>query len=363
MKNILQFIMALACAAVFSACAEEETLITAPVAAVQNAGTWVDVRDGHEYGVVRVGNQEWMTENLAYYLPTGTAGGSFTWNEKEGDYALEDVTFDPDTVQIVLTDDDFRDVYTAVADDPAHDWLAESNVSVATLHSFLDNYLALYGQEAFTNVMTYYPNFHEVLTAALDERRNELRDGQLAELEAKCLQIVTTHRNKVEAANGGYSRQYGYLYSLDGARAAVPEEGGWRLPTDEDWMQLEASLGMTPDEQHTLNAWRGAGAGDVLRDVLSTTYAGCNAYLRTNERQYIRKDQCAYYWTDFETTTSEEQEVQGDSGESSVETFVYRLGIVRQMAIYSNAIWRGTTRTDNLYRATTYSVRLVRDAR
>lgn len=363
MKHFFTIITALAAAVSFCGCESEDLLITAPASSVEKAGTWVDQRDGHEYGVVRVGNQEWLTENLAYYLPTGTAGGCFTWGEAENDYKFEDVSFDPDTVQIVITDDDYREVYASVVNDPAHDWLVEDNVPNSTLNSFLDNYFSLYGQEAFTTTMAYFPKFHAALTAALDARRDALRGEQLAALEEKCRKIALSHRDKAEASNGGYSQRYGYLYSLDGARAAVPAEGGWRLPTDADWMQLEASLGMTADDQQTLNAWRGAGAGDLLKDAFATTYAGCNAYLRTNERQYIRQGQCAYYWTDYETTTSEEQEVSGDDGETSVETFIYRVGIVRQLAIYSNAIWRGTTRTDNLNRNVTYSVRLVRDAR
>lgn len=346
-------------------CSEDDLLITAPVASVEKAGTWVDQRDGHEYGVVRIGQQEWITENLAYYLPTGTAGGCFTWDEKEGDYKLEDVTFDPDTVQIVITDVDYADVYASVVNDGRHDWLVEDNVTNATLEGFLTNYFSLYGQEAFTTTMAYFPHFHEALVAALDERRNALRGEQLAALEEKCRAIAIVHRDKAEASNGGYARRYGYLYSLDGARAAVPEEGGWRLPTDDDWMALEASLGLTPADQQALNAWRGAGAGTLLLPGgaagFNALFGGCNAYQRTNERQYIRQGQCAYFWADYETTTSEEQEVSGDNGETSVETFIYRIGMLRQLAVYSDAIWRGTTRVDNIHRTMNYSVRLVRD--
>lgn len=350
-----------------ASCAADEDIITAPRLQPQQVQPWTDLRDGHQYGVMRIGQQEWLTENLAYALPTGTAGGCFTWGEKEGDYKLEDVSFQPDTVRVVLTDSLYRLAYEACVADPAHDWAAEDNVSPATLRSYLDNYLALYGQEAFTDVMAYYPRFHAALLAALDHWRAEGRQQVLDAMQARCDSIVRNHRNRAEAEGGGYARQYGLLYSLDGARAAVPKEGGWRLPSDADWKQLEAALGLSAAEQERINAWRGAGAADLLKEEGSTGFnarmAGCNAYLRNNEAQYIRLGQCAYWWADDEFTSSEEQEVIGDDGKATVETLIFREGIVRQIAIYSNAIWRGTTRTDNVYRTTNYSVRLVRDVK
>lgn len=348
-----------------TSCSQDDELLTSPRVQVSSAGTWTDVRDGHSYGVVRIGQQEWLTENLAYYLPTGTVGGSFSWGERENDYKLEDITFLPDTVQITLTRDDYAEVYEATVADPAHDWEAEDKVSQERLRNFLETYFDVYGEEAFTSTMAYYPHFHAALVAGLEARRDGLRAGVLAEMEARCRAIVENHLRKAEASNGGYSQRYGYLYSLDGARAAVPSTGGWRLPTEADWQQLEGALGMTTEEINQMNAWRGAGAGTMLLPGgaagFGALFGGCNAYLHTNEQQYIRKDQCAYFWTDAETTTEEEQEVESDDGQTSVETFIYRIGTIRQLASYSNAIWRGTTRTDNKYRAVTYSVRLVRD--
>ena len=58
-----------------------------------------------------------------------------------------------------------------------------------------------------------------------------------------------------------YFEQYGYLYSLSGALAAVPE--GWRLPTDEDWKKLEMALGLSSKETEALD-WRGAFAGELM---------------------------------------------------------------------------------------------------
>lgn len=63
------------------------------------------------------------------------------------------------------------------------------------------------------------------------------------------------------STNGSYTpdsqrnlARYGRLYTLEGAKAACPE--GWRIPTDNDWQQLEQALGMPAFDAAT-NGWRG----------------------------------------------------------------------------------------------------------
>ena len=48
-----------------TACQDDEE--TMPVVKPAESGTFVDERDGTEYGWVRIGNREWMTSNIPVY--------------------------------------------------------------------------------------------------------------------------------------------------------------------------------------------------------------------------------------------------------------------------------------------------------
>lgn len=62
--------------------------------------------------------------------------------------------------------------------------------------------------------------------------------------------------------------KHGRLYNMAGARQACPE--GWRLPTDEDWQQLEKAVGMSAGEA-VRRDWRGHVALSLLTTADSET--------------------------------------------------------------------------------------------
>lgn len=72
-------------------------------------------------------------------------------------------------------------------------------------------------------------------------------------------QLTTEERVEQEAKN---VQRYGYLYDYEAAESAVPE--GWRIPTDEDWQDLERIMGVAENEL-AASAWRGKYAGEILQ--------------------------------------------------------------------------------------------------
>jgi len=64
-------------------CNKDDVDVTTPS---WNYSTFTDIRDGKTYKSIKIGNQEWMAENLAFETVNGSwnAGGSETYGEKYG---------------------------------------------------------------------------------------------------------------------------------------------------------------------------------------------------------------------------------------------------------------------------------------
>lgn len=363
MKRLHYYIMTLCfvSATAFVACDKDDAPSADAIDSSQfkQVENFTDPRDGKVYRCIQVGNQIWMAENLAYYPPLGSADGCYTWKE-------ETYVGGP----IALTDDEWYQAALALATEMP-DWGA-----YMALGNYWDGNRTNMENTVFPMMAQYGMPVSDAYLTRLAEKEEEL---EIEKGEAQNPILAPKHTAEAEATNGNYSKTYGYLYTLDAARKAVPE--GWRLPSDQDWMKLEAALGMAPSEIERNNAWRGINAGTYLKEgglsMFEAKLGGCNGYVpATNSMNYINLNKGGYFWTSEETTIDDNGMTdstdtptgneggttdESDKGEEEEESTAIKEGVVRFVTIYSSQIWRGTTRLNNGYRETTYSVRCVKD--
>lgn len=307
----------------------ETNEISGPVydpADIQQVDSFLDVRDQQKYGCVRIGDRIWMTRNLAYYLPNGSYDDCCTWGEKK--LEIEDVK---------LSGEAWCECALTLLDDPAYDWVAEG-VDVEDVRKRA-GWVAdgLPASIQLARFQEYYPTFYEVFSVRLNE-------ATLAVVPEYAL----PHMQEAEQRNGGYSSEYGFLYSYDAAARAVPE--GWRVPTDEDWNALERTLGMSEQEIKKMDVWRGNGQGNLLiynsGIGFQAKLGGGNVFDQSKSPVYIRKGENAYFWTSTRKT-------ENDS---------IKVAVIRSVALFSDQVLRTTTRLENGYRSMMFSVRCVKDA-
>ena len=309
------------------ACDSEETGYNFDASLVKPAADFTDSRDGKVYSCIQIGEQVWMTENLSYLLPKGTLDGCFSWDGETFD--MSDVSY---------SEDDWVELMETTLNDPAYDWAAMGvQVSLVNFYVSMVKRGMMYASGATSLLETNAPAFYEVVKDGLEE----LKEPAIAQMALENFQ-------ETEAKNGNYSKTYGLLYSYEAAQKAVPE--GWRLPTDDDWKKLEETLGMSRQEIDKLNEWRGAGAGTLLKEEGVTGFnarmAGGDVYYASNiSPKFLRCGESCYFWTSTKTK-------QNDSID---------LAVIRSLAVYSDAVWRGTSRIDNGKRDMHYSVRCVKD--
>lgn len=137
--------------------------------------------------------------------------------------------------------------------------------------------------------------------------------------------------------------KYGNLYTWDEAGTLCPD--GWRLPTDEDWKNLEMALGMSQADANR-KGWR----GDYFLTLLTQGEEGLGFNLQLSGGAWpdgwglylADVGEFGYFWTATE-------DIDGPLG---IQTVWYR-------KIFGNneAIYRGTQTLDILMR-----VRCCRDA-
>lgn len=103
--------------------------------------------------------------------------------------------------------------------------------------------------------------------------------------------------------------KYGLLYTWDVAMNGSREEGaqgicpdGWHLPSDDEWKQLEMTLGMTPAEVNMVNTWRGSPVGTLLKAGGASGYEAQLAGRRTSGGGFSLIGRMEYMWTSSEYT-------------------------------------------------------------
>lgn len=331
MKKIFNIFLIAACAVpVLTSCSDDDDVsaVAFNPAVVKTAPDFVDARDNNVYTCVQIGDQIWMAENLRYSLPLNAMDGSFTWGEE---------IIDPD--RMTVPGDVFCDVANKVKDDPQYDGWSQYGFSFqAYIPMYLDYVES--GMMSSTTVMSALGSLFPLYADAVNE---ELKSP------ATMSKLTQAHFEEADENNGGYASEYGLLYTYEGALAAVPD--GWRLPSDEDWMKLEMTLGMSADEAKKVNEWRGAGLASVLNwggaSKFNAMFAGCSLYNSNPKNEYDNKDSNWYFWTSTKYDNSEAVPVS----------------IIRMSAIFSDKIWKGESRLTAGDRALLYSVRCVKDAR
>lgn len=332
MKKIL--IVTLSIITGFSACKKEENPIYT-VTGVQPAETFIDHRDGKEYACIEIGDQIWMAENLAYIIPEPEIFGCRTFNEE---------------------------------------YLSAKNITSRAGQQFIDSMNAAFGRNEIADPegledsekpSTKIANwtragntFEEMNTQAEADQTFSPAIIQVMKRNQTIilLQVSQEHKKEADEANGNYSQQYGLLYSYEAALKAVPQEGGWRIPTDADWLKLEKQLGMSQEELNKKNEWRGDIQGIFLKEGeqgigFNARFGGGKLYTpkydsNSDNETFTRKGQNAYFWT----------------AEKISEPDTTSLGMIRSVALFNDQILRTNTFLKNEDgHPVLFSVRLVKD--
>lgn len=281
-------------------------------------GSMLDDRDGNEYNTIKIGDQEWIVENLRYRLPLGSAVGCYTYGEAaiSSNSALVNKKLFVDSVNIAKSNGQ-------IVDPPGLPAMQRPTVIISLYINILTPLQLIELLDA-----------HPPVVAVLQRIYGNL-------LSYGMIEVAKENFIKAENENDNYSESYGLLYTYHAAKLAVPK--GWRLPTDDDWKELEKSLGITDMDINKLEAWRGKVSDRFVNGNgvgFDVKYGGGKLYgSLMYGTPFLNKEVNGYFWTSSEVHTNDST----------------TLGISRNFIKGNPGIWRGTA---NKFAA--YSVRCVR---
>lgn len=321
MKSLIKtLVVILACS--FTSCEKDNQISTLETYEISQ-----EIIDGVSYKCITIGDQLWMAENLRTRLDGGRADGSMTFNEPFVTFASKESLDLKRTVKdkllqrweegIFNTDEYTNDAAIYVIEDDLVRYFFNSNAqSWAQYYTYNAPYWGWY------------------------------YDAEVAEIVAKEVTRLFEEEKKLillAAADQDYLQTHGNLYTFEASKKVVPE--GWRIPSDEDWMKLEKAMGMSDQDIHKKEEWRG-NIGGLLKsnptvDNFNATLGGAFIYgISENiDHNFKNKGLRGYWWT-------------STKDETAVDSTYY----IRSLRFDNDQMLRGTTRL-----GTAYSIRLVRD--
>lgn len=311
MKKIIFVLISIV---VWYACSDDDSGI--PKISDVSFSEFLDTRDSSVYQCVTIGGQTWMAENLHYRISWGSYRGCYSYYESQLDSTdfLADPTRFVEVVNEALT----------------QGILIDPDGSVKRYLSYVG---MLWSVSQYISRFSAFPDVQAQLISIQKELELESIDN-----------VAVVALNDAEKKNGGYKDEYGFLYTYEAAKAALPE--GWDLPTDKDWKKLEQALGMKEGEVAKMEEWRGEHEGVLLKEGgqgigFNARMAGGRLYGGIGYGSVFKNRQAdAYFWTSTET------QMNDSTGAVVIRKFFYN----------EDRIFRGTSKTNGV----AYSVRGIK---
>lgn len=240
-----------------------------------------------------------------YIVVTGPPVAEFTANLTSGSAPLTVNFTDQSTNNPITWQWNFGDGGTSTQQNPVHTYNAfgDYTVSLSVSNS--------YGAD--TESKTDYISVSGSIGSFTD-----LRDGQTYQTVEIGSQNWFAENLKYETADSWWYDNssdngdvYGRLYTWDAALTACPE--GWHLPGDDEWKQMEMTLGMNQNEADKTD-FRGTDEGEKMKSTNGwfnngngTNSSGFDALpggRRTNSGLFEGLDYHGYWWSSSEGSPS-----------------------------------------------------------